>query len=77
MSNNSTTIISDFHEDRWTIRNVKFVEENPKKMAEEVEIEILADRLDKDEKHMSSYEDWIRGRCVYECAICNTRFYDR
>ena len=24
-----------------------------------------------------SFREWIRGRCVYDCAICNRRFYDR
>ena len=23
------------------------------------------------------FKEWIRGRCVYDCAICNKRFFDR
>ena len=46
------------------------------------EIEVLSemrsgvDDLEQQGGSMS-FREWIRGRCVYDCAICNRRFYDR
>ena len=44
------------------------------------DIEVLSEMRggveDVDQGSMS-FREWIRGRCVYDCAICNRRFYDR
>ena len=41
------------------------------------DIEIISWRRQDDDKGPDGFKDWLRGRCEYECAICNTRFYDR
>ena len=45
------------------------------------DIEVLSEKRGGEEdaeNHASmSFREWISGRCVYDCAICNRRFYDR
>ena len=42
-----------------------------------MEVQIVSEnRLDIDQAAMG-YKEWIRGKCVYDCAICNKRFFDR
>ena len=44
------------------------------------DIEVLSEMRGADEVDQQgsmSYREWIRGRCVYDCAICNRRFFDR
>ena len=47
------------------------------------DIEVLSEKkgseedADMNRAASMSFREWIRGRCVYDCAICNRRFYDR
>ena len=34
------------------------------------------DTIDPDPGAMG-YEEWIKGQCRYECAVCGRKFFDR
>ena len=45
------------------------------------DIEVLSEMMvgvdDVIDQGSMGFREWIRGRCVYDCAICSRRFFDR